>query len=127
MASTQIKSPRSLPAAEDLSSALYLFATETTSNTYEISDAITDQAAGVLQNAPDTAGLTAVVQEIGYTKVVAAAALAVGVLVAPDATGKAQVAVATQYPRGKVIEAAGAASDLATIRLIESGVPIPAA
>lgn len=104
-------------ANEDLSSHQYRFVVILSTGKIEAADAITDKAYGVLQNDAVTSGLEGSVKVQGETLVVAAEALSVGDFVAPDADGKAQVAVATQYPRGIVVEAASAEDELAVIEL----------
>ena len=109
-------------AGEDLSAAQYMMVTlESDGVSVTLADAITDIVYGVLQNAPDT-GEAAVVRVEAETKVVASAALAVGVIVGPATTGKIQTAVATQYPRGIVVSPSGADLDLAVIELFNSGI-----
>lgn len=114
---------RSKLAGEDLTAAQYLFVTLETDDALDLADAITDKPYGVLMNAPNT-GEAANVKARGETKVVAAAALAVGDLVGPATSGKAQVAVSTQFPCGIVTLAAGADGDIAVIELYHTSVAL---
>ena len=115
------QNPKLLPglkAAGDLSAKQYLFMKLSADHTVTTCTATTDKAIGVLQNDPSTAGEDAAVADEGTTKVVAGAAIAVGALVAPTATGKAQTAVATQYARGMALEPADAVGDIIEIKLM---------
>lgn len=117
---------RSKIAGEALSDYQYYFMTLETDNTLDRADSTSDIAYGVLKDWPSdaSAGQEVRVTVSGETKVVASEALAIGALVAPNNDGKAQTAVSGQYPRGRVVQAAGADLDLATIQLIEGGVAI---
>lgn len=119
MSTVQVGELRTVKAGEDLTAAQYMFVTLESDGEIDLADAITDVCLGVLQNAPNT-GQEASVKVYGRTKVVAKAALAIGNYVAPATDGKAQVAVSTQFVRGKVVKAAGAENDLAEIELLES-------
>jgi hypothetical protein len=105
-------------AAGDLSSAQYLFQKLSAAKTVTTCAGTTDKSVGVLQNDPGAAGLPAVVAFAGTSKVVAGAAISVGALVAPMASGKAQTSASTQYARGIALEAAGADGDIIEILLI---------
>jgi hypothetical protein len=83
-------------------------------NVVTLCTAVTQHAIGVLQNRPDT-GETADVCCLGFTKVQGDADLAVGDFVGPSTDGQAQVAVATQFPCGQVIEDNAVAGGYATI------------
>lgn len=109
----------------DLSTKQYLFMKETAAKTVDVCAAITDKAVGVLQDSGGGAGRWASVATGGTTKVVASGVIAFGAYVAPTATGQAQVAVSTQFPRGQALEAAAVAGDIIEILLIDSGVPLP--
>lgn len=111
-------------AAADLSTKQYYFVEETAAKTVNTTNAITDIALGVLQNKPTT-GQAASVAVGGTTKVVAGAAIAAGAKVAPMASGKAQTAASTQFPRGIALEAATADGDLIEIALVSSGAALP--
>ena len=110
-------------AGEDLSSAQYMFVTLESDGDLDLADAITDITYGVLQNAPE-AGEEALVKVSGETKVIAGAALSFGNFVGPSTAGKAQVAVSTQYARGRVVEEAGADLDVAVIQLFDTAVAL---
>lgn len=116
-----------LPADEDLSNDQYrIVVLDATSGKVRRPNAATDIPLGVLQNAPDAADKEAVVRPIGcggISKVQAGAgAVAIGVIIgcefvdAADA-GKGIAAVATMYPVGVVLEAAGAEDDLMSVLL----------
>lgn len=123
MATTFDTELSSYVAAADYSSNQYYFVELDANGAAKVCDAITDKAIGVLQNAPK-AGQEALVKTYGNTKVVAGAALAVGDNVAPTAAGKAQVAVATQFVRGRVVTAAAADEDIATVLLTETAIAL---
>lgn len=110
---------RSKVAGEDLSDSKYFFVTLESDNTIDLADAIDDFAYGVLQDIPED-GQEGAVKVYGQTKVVAKEALAINDFVGPATDGKAQVAVATQYPRGIVVKAAGAEDDYAEIELFQT-------
>jgi len=57
---------------------------------------------------------------MGESKIAAGEALSIGYFVATDATGRGIEATSGQYARGIVTEAAGAASDVAVIRLFDT-------
>lgn len=113
-----------LLAAADLSTKQYFFMEISAAQTVNTTNAITDNALGVLQNKPAAASRDAVVCYMGTTKVVAGAAISAGALVAPTAAGKAQTAVSTQKPRGIALEAATADNDIIEILLLPTGVPL---
>lgn len=111
-------------AAESLVNDQYKFVVfDATSGKVRRPDSAAEFSDGVLQGNP-ASGVEADVMTHGFTKVVAAEALAVGDIVKPEyvsATdaGKAQKAGTNwQYARGIVVCAAGAEDDLATIMLI---------
>lgn len=115
----------SLPADEDLSNDQYrIVVLDATSAQVRRPNAVTDIPLGVLQNAPDAAGKAAVVRPIGcggISKIQLGAALAIGAIAAMEYVdaadaGKAQAAVATQYPAGVLLEG-GAEDELGSILL----------
>lgn len=110
---------RSKIAGEDLSDYQFRFVTLESDNTIDYADSTSDYPYGVLQNYPES-GYEGSVAVTGDTKIEAAATLSIGNFVATDATGRAQVAVSGQYARGIVTEAAGAAADVAVIRLFDT-------
>ena len=124
MANQLFKTPESsYVSSADLSAKQYYFVKLDASDEIELCSAITDIPLGVLQNAPE-AGQVAVVRTIGNTKVVANGAIARDVDVGPATTGKAQTAVSTQFPCGRVIHAAAADEDLMVIRLFDTAVAL---
>ncbi len=113
------------PAAEDLSDDQYRWVVLTTSGTVRRPDSETEVCLGILQNAPG-AGEAASVRVIGQSKMVANAALAIGAFVKPEFVsdsdaGKGKSATgALKFARGRVMEAAGAEDDLASVLLISA-------
>lgn len=114
----------SFEAGEDLSNDQYrIVVLDATTEKMRRPDAATDIPFGVLQNAP-ASGEAAVVRPIGcggISKIQLGATLAIGVIIAMEyvsATdaGKAQAAVATQYPVG-VLLAGGVEDDLGSALL----------
>ena len=114
----------SFEANEDLSNDQYrIVVLDATAKKVRRPDAATDIPLGVLQNAPES-GEAAAVRPVGcggVTKIVLGATLATGAIVgmeyvsATDA-GKAQAAVATQYPAGVILDG-GDEDDLGTMLL----------
>lgn len=111
-------------ADEDLSSDQFrIVVLDATSKKVRRPNAVTDIPLGVLQNAPES-GQAASVRPIGcggVSKVVLGATLAVNAIVAMQYVGaadagKAQAAVATQYPIGQLLEG-GAEDDLGSVLL----------
>lgn len=111
-------------AAEDLSSDQYrIVVMGTNDNTVERPNAATEIPVGILQNAP-ASGEEAVVRPIGcggLSKVVLGATLSKEAIIAMEYVGatdagKAQAAVATQYPVGVLLDG-GDEDDLATCLL----------
>ena len=105
-------------AAESLASDQYrIVVLDATLGTVRRPNAATDIPFGILQNAP-ASGEAAVVRVLGVSKVVLGATLARGSIIgceyvgAADA-GKAQAAVATQYPVGILLDG-GVEDDLCT-------------
>ena len=115
-----------MKAAEDLSAAQYKFVTLLSDGeTVELSDAITENPFGVIQNKPNAAvGSEVVVRVAAETKIVAAGALTVNSIVGTSAAGKATGAIATMFPRGRVTKASAADLDYAVIELFNSGVAL---
>lgn len=124
MATTQAEKSITLKAAADLSTNQGYFVEVTAAQTVNVCNAITDIAVGVLRNKPDAAGKAAEVAIEGTTKVIAGAAIAAGAKVAPMASGKAQTAASTQFPRGIALDAAGADGDEIEILLLTTGAPL---
>lgn len=115
---------RSRPAGADLSAYRYHFVKLNSSRQVVVCDAITDKAYGVLQNAPAAAGEEAKVKVIGETKLAAQEALALEDFVGPATNSKGQVAVSTQFVRGKVVDAVAAQNDLAIVELFDTAVAL---
>ncbi len=112
-------------ASGDLSSARGLFVKlDTTGELVLAPTAITDKVYGVVVEG-NTTGLPVSVEVDRSVKVVAAEALAVGELVAPEIGGKAQVAVATQFICGIVTKPAVAEDDVALVELFRTAVAVP--
>lgn len=83
--------------------------------------AVTDVCIGVVSTdvsaAEVTSGKTFKVQAEGVAWVEAAAAITQGAAVGPSANGRAQTAVATQFPLGRALKAAANAGDLIPVLL----------
>ncbi|MCK4795506.1 MAG: hypothetical protein KAV87_67875 [Desulfobacteraceae bacterium] len=80
-----------------------------------------EAAIGILQNKP-TIGQACTIFGIGSTsKVVASAALAIGVSVTPNAAALAVGALTTNYIAGVLLTATGASGDLGTVYLHQPG------
>jgi len=109
-------------AAADLRLAQYKAVVLSTTNTWDLpKTAVTAKAIGILQNAPNI-GEECVVAIAGISKAVAAAAMANGIIVAPEwvsdaDSGKLQVAVTTQFPLGVVVFPSDAEDDLCSVFL----------
>jgi len=123
MATTFDSNVSSYFAAADLSGNQYYFVKLDANDKIVLTDDITDEAIGVLQNAPKL-DQEALIMTDGNTKVVAGAAIAAGANVATTAAGKAHTAVSTQFSRGKVITAAAADEDIATIHLFQDAIAL---
>lgn len=84
--------------------------------------AVTDKCLGVVQvdvsAAEATQGKSVAVMVYGVSWVEAAAAITRGDNVGPSANGRAQTAVATQFPLGVALKAAAAAGDLIPVLLL---------
>ena len=105
-------------AAADLSSNKFRFVKQASDLTINVCTAVTDKPVGVQQTgALATSGLAVSVKTAGQTQMEAAAAIAFGAYVGPSVNGRAQTAVATQFPQGQCVTAAGAAGDLCIIDL----------
>jgi hypothetical protein len=124
MATTGNGPTRGKLAGEDLSSSQYK-AVKLVNDEVILITAITDKMYGVLQNAPID-GQEATIITDGETKIVASAALAVDVIVGPSTAAKAQTAVTTQFPIGRITSSSAADDDIAVMEIIKSGVAVPA-
>lgn len=113
----------SFPAAEDLSDYRFHFVVLGSSGV-RLLDEKDEVSIGILQNAPES-GEAADVMIIGKSKLVANAALAVGVFVKPEYVGAADAGKGEDAgtwwdtARGMVIEAAGAEDDLCSVWLTD--------
>jgi len=107
-----------LVAGADLSAAQFRFVEIGTGGLVTRANANTDKPIGVLQNAPKQ-GEEAEVLVVGGTKLVSAAALAVGTVVSTDAEGRGQAITVgtdtTRYNLGSTIFASGATGEIATV------------
>lgn len=98
--------------------------------TAQACDATTDWILGVQTVDITSADITAYgpimggVQVSGVAWVVAGAAITRGVLVSTTATGKAQAAVSTQFPRGRALKAAAADGDLIPVLLLMTSIAL---
>jgi len=81
------------PSAGDLSTKQFYFVKLDSSGNVVLCDTAGEQALGVLQNNPAGAGRECAIAVGGVTKVIASATIAVGALIATDASGKAKAAV----------------------------------
>jgi len=116
-------------AAEDLSSDQYRFVVLDSDGKVERPNAATDVVIGVLQNAPESGqeARVALLGTGGISKVVLSATIAtIGEIAATEFVsaadaGKAQVAVATQYPAG-IFVSVGDEDDLGSIILTSATV-----
>ena len=111
-------------AGEGLASSQYLFVRkDATTGKIMLLDSATDVVLGILQNDPEL-GEAAQVRIDGVSKLVANAALAINKYVVPEFVsasdaGKGGLVIADhRLIRGKVLLAAGAEDDLATVQLI---------
>jgi hypothetical protein len=93
-----------------VSTAQYKFVKISADNTVVLCAATTDIPCGVLQAPVQAAGDPVEVVYEGETLLQADTSLTAGNVVATAADGQGQVAVATQYPVGQVINVAGATS-----------------
>jgi hypothetical protein len=101
-------------ASADLSAQQFRFVKSSGAGTVTVCAAATDLPIGVLQNKP-VAGQAANVMITGVSKVVAGAAVAAGVEVGPDATGRAIAAVTGTRSKGISREAATAAGQIIAV------------
>lgn len=111
----------SFPAGGDLSSSQFKFVKLNASGQVVDIAAATDVPIGVLQNNP-TSGQGATVMIDGITKLQADAALTVGTAIGPSADGQADAKTlgtdTTEQACGLVLEAAGAAGNYCTARIV---------
>ena len=104
-------------AGADLSALQYYYVKLSTTDTVVVCAAATDVPIGILQNAP-TSGQEATIMVTGISKVNSNAALSIGDLIGTAGDGQADAKVpgtdTTEYVVGVVLEASGAAGELAT-------------
>lgn len=111
------------------STAQFLFAKQTAQDIYEPCGALTDIPMGVIQTngkwATGNANIGVEIRQAGITKVVAGAALTIGTVVGPSATGQAVARVLTSgggdlghWVAGVIIGATAAQGELATMLLL---------
>jgi hypothetical protein len=113
---------KTFTCSTDLSAKQYHFVKLSAAQTVAICSGTTDIPIGILQNKPDgTTHKEAVVALLGgggTSKLVAGGALGTpGTIVATKADGRAQAAVATQYPGATTIDTAGADGDIIEVSL----------
>lgn len=114
-------------AAEDLSSDQYKFVV-LASGKVRRPDSATEIAEGILQNDP-ASGEEAVVRKAGVSKLTVNAAVSEGDFLKPEYVGASDAgkgeAAGTnwQYTRARVLDAAGAEDDLATVELVGPFIP----
>lgn len=117
----------SFPAGEDLSDDQYKFVVLTPTGTVRRPDSATENAIGILQNAPES-GEAAQVRLIGASKLEMNGAVGIGTFVgleyvsATDAGKGADMSGDLAKAKAIVLEASGAEDDLASVLLIT---PIP--
>jgi len=118
-------------AGEDLSAMQYRYVMQSDDGTVVMHDDGTEISAGILQNAP-ASGEEAVVRVEGTSKLVANAAIAVGILVKAEYVGasdngKADAADTDgDIARGLTLTASGAEDDVLTVLLCVSKISVPA-
>lgn len=123
MASTvESSDKRSKLAGEDLTDYLFCFVTLETDQQLDYADSTTDNPYGILQTPVATQNKVCSVKVSGESKVVAGTTLAVNTIVQSDATGRAIALSTGGFPKGRVVEAAGAAADFAVVEIINSGI-----
>ncbi len=114
------------PANADLSAAQYKLVKLANSSGVAraaLVAAATDDAVGVLQNAPDAAGREATIAFGGVSKVMAGAAITAGASLTADASGRVvATSQATDVIVGKALESAGAAGDIIPVLLTLQGI-----
>lgn len=118
MAFEKILLSNSEPAGADLDAVQYRFVKDDGSGKLVQCDTLGEFSKGVLQNDPKTDEQGEYAQA-GYSRVVAAGALAVDTKVTTDAQGRAVAAAATHTLLGVVVTATSNAGDIATIKLTD--------
>jgi len=117
-------------AGADLSTHQYKFIKLDSAGAVVICAAASDRPYGVLQNAP-ASGEEADVLLVGFSKVSADAALAIGIEIGTSADGQADAKVRgtdlAEYIAGQVIEASGAAAEIIRCSINTVAMPTAAA
>ena len=116
--------PGDLVAAEDLSSRQFRLVRMASDNAVELADTEGGFAIGILLNAP-AAGAAAAVEMAGISRLVAGEALVAGQFFGTDAQGRGRAVEATatgadlgDWILGTVVEGAGGAGGIATVKLL---------
>jgi hypothetical protein len=122
MATSITPALKTFVCSTDLSAKQFHFVKLSAQQTVVICSGTTDIPIGILQNAPDgtynKAAVVALLGGGGTSKLVAGGALGTaGTIVATKADGRAQAAVATQYPGATTIDTAGADGDIIEVSL----------
>ena len=107
--------PKTFTASEDLTQYRFV-KLGSAANTIDAADAVTDVCFGVVTEDVDFSEATEasvwLLNEGGIVPVEAAAAITLGDNIGPSTNGRAQTAVATQYTRGKALQAASGAGHI---------------
>lgn len=114
----------SVPSGADLSAATNNFRIMKIASGVAQLAAVGDESWGVLQNNP-TDKDTALIMVNGITRVQAGAVIGESVKIAPDANGKARVAVSGDHVVGITRMAAAADGDIISCLLTPGGAPLP--
>jgi hypothetical protein len=110
----------SFPAASDLSTHQFKMVVVNTAGRIELSGAGA-AVDGVLLDKPNAAGKHGDVQVDGIAKIVCGSAIAVGDLVASDASGVLDTAATTEYILGRALTATAAAGELCSVLITRPG------
>ncbi|NBW08355.1 MAG: hypothetical protein EBR82_10040 [Caulobacteraceae bacterium] len=122
MANFQEVTRLSLPANADLSADQYKFVVVNSSGKVAVNTTSGGRVAGVLDNKPNAADVTAVVTRFGAKALVkAGAAITRGALVMSDNAGLAVTATTGGHIQGQALQAAGASGDIIEISLDYQG------
>lgn len=110
----------SLEASADLSAAQHHCVDVDSNGRVAVVTGSGDDVAAILQNDPDALGVAAALMKTGISKVVAGAAIAAGVLVMSNASGRAITATSGQVVFGRTIDAVGADGEVVSVLLGET-------
>lgn len=110
----------SLEASGDLSAAQHHCVNVDGNGQVAVVSGSGDDVAAILQNDPNAQGNEASLMKTGISKVVAGAAVAVGVLVMSNASGRAILATSGQVVFGRSLEAAGGDGETIPVLLGET-------